>query len=988
MDKTHTKNAIRIAIGITMLVLLLAGGAGAMPYEEWNRTYGGFIAETAYSVQQTSDGGYITAGVSCSTSATCDFFIVKTNSSGHEQWNHTFGGAGDDRAYSVLQTSDGGYLITGYMAYDAWLMKLNSSGNQVWSRAIYSGTARSVKETSDGGYIVAGYTNSIGGYDKAWLVKTNSSGYGLWNKTYGGTSPDYAYSVQQTSDGGYIFAGDTSSFGFGRDDAWLVKTDSSGNEQWNKTFGGAGLDYARSVQQTSDGGYILAGDTSSFGSGSTDAWLIKTNSSGHEQWNHTFGGVGDDSAYSVLETLDGGYALAGDTGSFESGRNDAWLVKTNSSGHEQWNHTFGGTNYDYAYSVQQTSDGGYILAGVTLSFGYNNDAWLVKVSSDYPVHNINKSTHYSTIQSALDDADSGNEIHVDRGTYYENVKVNKSVTLVGAGADVTIVNASNPNDHVFNVTVNSVNITGFKVTGATSDQNAGFYLYNTRYNNIIGNNASNNWAGFYLYSSSNNNITGNNASNNMNGIYLGYSSNNNNLTDNNASNNFQGIYLYSSSNNNIKGNNVLNNSYGIIISDSSSNNNITGNNFLSNNTYGIYLVYSNNNNLKDNKASNNTYGILLLSSSNNNITGNNASNNFQVGICLHSSSNNNTLIGNNANLNNYYGINLESFSNNNTLSGNNVSNNSAGILLNYYSNNNTIRDNNASNNSIGIYLGASSNNTLGSNNANSNFVGISLSASNNNTLSDNNFSNNYRGIYLNAYCNNNTLSGNNANSNIEGIVLVYSSNNTLSSNYVNSNANYGIYLESFNNNFIYNNIFNNTNNTQFYFYGSNINTWNTTRQSSPNIIGGPYLGGNFWAYPNGTGFSQTCTNTNSDDICDSPYILDANNTDYLPLTSINTILPLIRFINGTVKDNSTGNSLSGVTVSANSPLSTTSDATGFYSFAVTNGTYNLVSTINDIRYYTNTTTVSTNGQAAVIQDIEMVRKPTGNITGSVQSVAH
>ena len=355
-----------------------------------------------------------------------------------------------------------------------------------------------------------------------------------------------------------------------------------------------------------------------------------------------------------------------------------------------------------------------------------------------------------------------------------------------------------------------------------------------------------------------------------------------------------------------------------------------------------------------------------------------AGSNPNAGIKVISSSN--TLRGNNA-TSNFLGIWLDSPTNNNMLIGNNASNNIIGIRLHAFSTNNTLSGNNASSNYDGIQLMVSSNNTLSGNNANSNIMyGIYLySSSNNNTLNGNNASsNNQYGIWLD-HSSNNTLIGNNATSNSYGIGLVSSSNNnTLSGNHASLNSYYGIDLSySTINNKIFNNFFNNSNNFRIRDTLSNI--WNSTRTSGINIIGGSYLGGNFWANPGGTGFSQTCADANGDGICDSAYVLDANNIDYLPLAA----LPLVRFINGTVKDNSTGNSFAGVTVSANSTLSNTSDATGFYSFAVTDGTYNLISTINDIRFYSNTTTVSTNGQAVVIRDIEMIRKPTGNITGIV-----
>ena len=212
-----------------------------------------------------------------------------------------------------------------------------------------------------------------------------------WNKTFGGSQDDMALSVQQTSDGGYIVAGETCSYGAGHYDVWLVKTDANGTEQWNKTFGGLGIDWAYSVQQTTDSGYIVAGGTTSYGVGSWDFWLVKTDANGIKQWDKTFGGTNNEMASSVQQTTDSGYIIAGYTWSYGAGGSDMWLIKTDANGNEQWNKTFGGTDKENALSIQQTANDGYILAGWTESYSAGSaDFWLIKLKGEpeLPVHNI------------------------------------------------------------------------------------------------------------------------------------------------------------------------------------------------------------------------------------------------------------------------------------------------------------------------------------------------------------------------------------------------------------------------------------------------------------------------------------------------------------------------------------------------------------------------------------------------------------------------
>jgi len=356
------------------------------------KTYGRTSYDYAYSVQQTSDGGYIVAGGTISFGAG-DIFLIKTDMNGNKIWAKTYGGTSDDTASSVQQTSDGGYIVVGYTRsfgagdFDIFLIKTDANGNVQWAKT-YGGKsfeeAFSVQQTSDGGYILAGRTYSFGagGYD-VLLIKTDANGNIQWAKTYGGANHDWTYSVQQTSDGGYIVAGYTASFGAGWGDIFLIKTDANGNIQWAKTYGETDGDEAYSVRQTSDGGYIVAGTTWSFGAGWGDIFLIKMDANGNIQWAKTYGGTDYDWAYSVQQTSDGGYIVAGWTSSFGAGYRDIFLIKTDANGNIQWAKTYGGKSFEEAFSVQQTSDGGYILAGWTSSFGAGyGDIFLIKTDAD------------------------------------------------------------------------------------------------------------------------------------------------------------------------------------------------------------------------------------------------------------------------------------------------------------------------------------------------------------------------------------------------------------------------------------------------------------------------------------------------------------------------------------------------------------------------------------------------------------------------------
>jgi uncharacterized delta-60 repeat protein len=370
-----------------ILVLALAFALPAFSQQRWERNYGGTGAdEEGYSVQQTFDGGYIVTG---STNG-AQFYLVKTNATGDTLWTRAYGGAGSDEGYSVQQTSDGGYILAG--VYDifgsnhqVYLVKTNASGDTLWTRD-YGGSGRtafdygrSVQQTSEGGYIVAGYTYSFGNSAQFYLIKTNATGDTLWTRTYGGLDIERGYSVQQTSDGGYIVAGETFSFGnFWQ--VYLIKTNATGDTLWTRNYGGASDDWGRSVQQTTDGGYIVAGYTNSYGNW-YQVYLIKTNASGDTLWTRTYGGTEAEEGFSVRQTTEGGYIVAGYTPSFGNGI-QVYLIKTNAGGDTLWTRTYGGAGDDRGYSVRQTSDGGYIVAGETNSFGNGGQVYLIKTNAN------------------------------------------------------------------------------------------------------------------------------------------------------------------------------------------------------------------------------------------------------------------------------------------------------------------------------------------------------------------------------------------------------------------------------------------------------------------------------------------------------------------------------------------------------------------------------------------------------------------------------
>ena len=323
------------------------------------------------------------------------------------QWQKSLGGSGADYGKSIQPTSDGGYIVGGYSLSndgnvtgnhgnsDYWVVKLDAVGTIQWQKSLGGSSgdlAFSVETTPDGGYLVAGYTFSTngdvtmnnGGSDY-WVVKLDATGSIQWQKSLGGSGYEEAYSIQITSDGGCILAGKSNSTdgnvsgNHGGYDYWIVKLDASGNIQWQKSLGGSGEDVAYAIQTTTDGGYIVAGYTYSINGnvtgnhGGYDYWIVKLDASGNIQWQKALGGTAGDAAFAIQTNSDGSCILAGSTYSNNGnvtgnhGGYDYWVVKLDATGIIQWQKTLGGTNYDQALSIQSTSDGGSVVAGYTQS---------------------------------------------------------------------------------------------------------------------------------------------------------------------------------------------------------------------------------------------------------------------------------------------------------------------------------------------------------------------------------------------------------------------------------------------------------------------------------------------------------------------------------------------------------------------------------------------------------------------------------------------
>ncbi|WP_345243561.1 PKD domain-containing protein [Nibrella saemangeumensis] len=453
----HDQASGRTRRWLSVLVALLWGSllptalmAQTAPTIQWNKTIGGSDYDQLSSLQQTTDGGYIVGGWSSSNAGddksdnrkgSSDYWVVKLDANGNKLWDKTFGGSDNDLLRSLQQTTDGGYILGGSSPSNAggdktndsrglndyWVIKLDASGNKVWDKTIGGSgddLLYTVRQTTDGGYILGGHsgsnagdhkTNDSRGLEDYWVVKLDANGAKVWDKTIGGSGRERFSSLQQTTDGGYILGGssisnaggDKTNDSRGLNDYWVVKLDANGAKVWDKTFGSGGDDYLTSLQQTTDGGYLLggsspskaSGDKTENGKGEYDYWVVKLDASGTKVWDKTIGGDNEDILASLQQTTDGGYILGGYSHSGAGGdktensnnSSDYWVVKLAANGTKVWDKTIGSAGEDIFYSLQQTTDGGYILGGYTDANASGDktenskgdrDYWVVKLNTD------------------------------------------------------------------------------------------------------------------------------------------------------------------------------------------------------------------------------------------------------------------------------------------------------------------------------------------------------------------------------------------------------------------------------------------------------------------------------------------------------------------------------------------------------------------------------------------------------------------------------
>jgi hypothetical protein len=380
------------SVAPAILVLLILSSAAPAQTILWTKNHGGAQPDGAYDITETTDGGFILTGFKSRANYLQDFLLLRTDAGGDMIWSRTFPGPLNGWGSEVLELPDGGFIAAGVyevnsQTHDSYVVRTDASGNLLWARQYDAGIgdddrAHSIYLTQDGGFIIAGQAwwpePPFGSYD-VYVVKCNALGIPEWSNLYkwapGGA--DVALSVAQVPDGGFLIGGFTQAVVW---NAYVIRTDPLGNVLWQRTYGGDWGDEAYDMRLTADGGFVLTGAFISNTETDTDVGLVKADAAGNVEWERVYGGNDADWGQQVCPTRDGGYLVAGHTGSYGMGSWDGYVLRTDPNGALLWTQTFGGANDDRGFAIQQTSDGDAIVAGWAWSFGAGmGDAYLVKI---------------------------------------------------------------------------------------------------------------------------------------------------------------------------------------------------------------------------------------------------------------------------------------------------------------------------------------------------------------------------------------------------------------------------------------------------------------------------------------------------------------------------------------------------------------------------------------------------------------------------------
>ncbi len=395
MVQKRTKNGnwipyTLIIFVLSLLIIIPSYGQDLI----WSTNYGGQYNEEGHSGISTTDNCVAIIGSTFSKGAgEFDFYLLKINMAGDTLWCKTYGGADTEYGRDIKQTDDDGYIIVGStQSYglggsDIYLIRTDSYGNKLWDKT-YGGVTNdegwSVEITSDDGFIICGNTDSYGaGYSDLYLIKTDSLGNTVWTRTFGGSGGESGVAVRQLADDSYIAIGSTGSFGTGYSSIYTVKADSNGDSLWAKTYGGIKADFGSDVEIAFDGSLLLCGWTASYGAGFYDAYLVKIDPDGNFLWSQAYGGAKEDRAYSVQQAMDCGYILTGIMEGSATSLLDIYVIKTDPTGNRIWERTYGGSKSDVGRVIFQEPNRDYMLIGHTYSYtSGGSDIYILKISGE------------------------------------------------------------------------------------------------------------------------------------------------------------------------------------------------------------------------------------------------------------------------------------------------------------------------------------------------------------------------------------------------------------------------------------------------------------------------------------------------------------------------------------------------------------------------------------------------------------------------------